>query len=139
MDKIDLSEKLSLINEHWKPKIVGELNGQYVKLVKFKGPFTWHHHDNEDEMFLVVKGRFRMEFREPHRDSTVTATRSDSEQDATTREVWLEEGEFIIVPRGVEHCPVADEEAHVLLFEPVSTLNTGNVEDDFTVKDLERI
>lgn len=139
MDKINLSEKLSLINKHWKPKVVGELNGQYVKLVKFEGPFTWHHHENEDEMFLVVKGRFRMEFREPHSDSAAPRTRPDAEQDTSTRGVWLEEGEFIIVPRGIEHRPVAEEEAHVLLFEPVSTLNTGNVEDEFTVKDLERI
>jgi mannose-6-phosphate isomerase-like protein (cupin superfamily) len=137
MDKINLSEKLSRINEHWKPKIVGELNGQYVKLVKFAGPFTWHHHDDEDEMFLVVNGRFRMEFRKP--DGASAPTRADAEQDATTREVWLEKGEFIIVPRGVEHRPVADDEAHVLLFEPVATLNTGNVEDEFTVKHLERI
>jgi mannose-6-phosphate isomerase-like protein (cupin superfamily) len=139
MGKINLSEKLLLINEHWKPKIVGELNGQYVKLVKFEGPFTWHHHENEDEMFLVVKGRFRMEFREPQDDSAAPGTHPNFEQDASTREVWLAEGEFIIVPRGVEHRPVAAEEAHVLLFEPASTLNTGNVEDEFTVKELERI
>jgi mannose-6-phosphate isomerase-like protein (cupin superfamily) len=119
MDKINLKEKLELFSAHWKPKIVGELNGQYVKLVKFQGPFVWHHHDEEDEMFMVVRGRFRMEFRD--------------------REVWLEEGEFIIVPRGVEHRPVADEEAHVLLFEPASTLNTGNAESERTVRELERI
>jgi mannose-6-phosphate isomerase-like protein (cupin superfamily) len=114
MNKINLSDKLSLIKDHWNPRIVGELNGQYMKLVKFVGPFTWHHHDTEDEMFLVVKGRFCMEFREEGRDDRV----------------WLEEGEFMIVPRGVEHRPVAEEEAHVLLFEPASTLNTGNVPNE---------
>jgi mannose-6-phosphate isomerase-like protein (cupin superfamily) len=123
MQKINLNQKLSLFNEHWKPHIVGELNGQSVKLGKFKGPFTWHHHENEDELFLVVKGRFRMDFREDGKD----------------REVWLEEGEMVIVPRGTEHRPFADEECHVLLFEPASTLNTGNVENEFTVKDLERV
>ncbi|HEV2829520.1 MAG TPA: cupin domain-containing protein [Pyrinomonadaceae bacterium] len=128
MNKINLHEKLSLIKDHWNPRILAELNGQYVKLVKFQGPFTWHHHEAEDEMFLVVKGRFRMEFREPGEDS------SQADQQ---REVWLEEGEFIVVPRGVEHRPVADEEAEVLLFEPASTLNTGNVRDDFTVSKLD--
>jgi mannose-6-phosphate isomerase-like protein (cupin superfamily) len=119
MKKINLTQKLQLFQELWKPKIVGELNGQLVKLVKFQGPFVWHHHEQEDELFLVVKGRFRMEFRD--------------------RQVWLEEGEFLIVPRGIEHRPVADEEAHVLLFEPASTLNTGNVTNKLTLPDLERI
>jgi mannose-6-phosphate isomerase-like protein (cupin superfamily) len=119
MDKVNIKEKLALFDEHWQPKIVGELNGQMVKLVKFQGPFTWHHHETEDEMFLVVKGRFRMEFRD--------------------RSEWIEEGEFIVVPHGVEHRPIADQEAHVLLFEPASTLNTGNVMDEFTVPKLERI
>lgn len=123
MEKINLNDKLSLFNEHWKPHVIGELNGQQVKLVKFQGPFTWHHHENEDELFLVVKGRFRMEFREADRE----------------RSVWLEEGEMIIVPRSIEHRPVADEEAHVLLFEPASTLNTGNVENEFTVHVLETL
>jgi mannose-6-phosphate isomerase-like protein (cupin superfamily) len=126
MDKINLSQKLSLINDHWNPRIIGELNGQYLKLVKFQGPFTWHHHETEDEMFLVVKGRFRMEFRE-----------GEASEPHGQRDVWLEEGEFIIVPRGVEHRPVADEEAEVLLFEPASTLNTGNVQDEFTVPKLD--
>ena len=132
MDKINLSDKLSLFNDYWGPRIVGELNGQYVKLVKFKGPFTWHHHENEDELFLVVKGRFRMEYR---------GSRSGDSNGATEPElsVWIETGEMIIVPRGVEHRPVADEEAHVLLFEPVSTLNTGNVSDEFTVRNLQKI
>jgi mannose-6-phosphate isomerase-like protein (cupin superfamily) len=119
IEKVNLTDKLSLFTEQWKPKIVGELNGQMVKLVKFLGPFVWHHHDNEDEMFLVVKGRFRMEFRDRHE--------------------WIEEGEFIIVPRGVEHRPVADQEAHVLLFEPATTLNTGNVQNERTVPKLDRI
>lgn len=128
MKKINLREKLSLINDHWNPRIVAELNGQLVKLVKFKGPFTWHHHEAEDEMFLVVKGRFRMEFRQ---------RRDDSPELWEERELWLEEGEFVVVPRGVEHRPVADEEAEVLLFEPASTLNTGNVRDEFTVSRLD--
>jgi mannose-6-phosphate isomerase-like protein (cupin superfamily) len=119
MQKVNLREKLAQFSEPWKPKIVGELNGQQVKLVKFQGPFLWHHHDAEDELFLVVQGRFRMEFRNRH--------------------VWLDEGEFLIVPRGVEHRPVADEEAHVLLFEPASTLNTGNVRNERTVAQLDRI
>jgi mannose-6-phosphate isomerase-like protein (cupin superfamily) len=119
MEKVNIVEKLSLFSAHWEPKIVGELNGQLVKLVKFQGPFVWHHHDTEDEMFLVVKGRFRMEYRD--------------------KSVWIEEGEFIIVPRGVEHRPVADEEAQVMLFEPASTLNTGNVQDELTQPRLERI
>src|SRR5262245_56832399 len=119
VNKVNIADKLLRFSEHWAPKIVGELNGQYVKLVKFSGPFTWHHHDIEDEMFLVVKGRFRMEFRDG--------------------DVWLEPGEFIIVPKGVEHRPVADEEAQVLLFEPATTLNTGNVRNERTRENLERI
>jgi mannose-6-phosphate isomerase-like protein (cupin superfamily) len=117
--KVNIEEKLARFDEHWKPKIAGELNGQYVKLVKFLGPFVWHHHDEEDELFLVVKGRFRMEFRD--------------------KGVWVEEGEFIVVPRGVEHRPVAEEEAHVLLFEPASTLNTGNIRNERTVAKLDSI
>jgi mannose-6-phosphate isomerase-like protein (cupin superfamily) len=123
MDKINLAEKLTQINEHWKPHIVGDLNAQQVKLVKFQGPFTWHHHDNEDELFLVVKGRFRMEYREASGE----------------RSIWVEPGEMVIVPRGIEHRPVAEEEAHVLLFEPATTLNTGNVENEFTVHRLARL
>jgi mannose-6-phosphate isomerase-like protein (cupin superfamily) len=119
MEKVNLREKLSLFTEHWSPRIVGELNGQQVKLVKLQGPFTWHHHETEDELFLVVKGRFRMELRD--------------------RSIELEEGEFLIVPHGVEHRPVADEEVHILLFEPASTLNTGNVENERTVRELQRI
>jgi mannose-6-phosphate isomerase-like protein (cupin superfamily) len=129
MNKINLKQKLSLIGDSWNPRIVANLNGQYVKLVKFKGPFTWHHHDNEDEMFLVVKGRFRMELLEG--DEPSGSTRQ--------RDVWLEEGEFMVVPRGMDHRPVADEEAEVLLFEPATTLNTGNVENELTVQELEWI
>jgi len=124
MHKINLAQKLSLFDDHWNPRIIGELNGQYLKLVKFKGPFTWHHHDHEDELFLVVKGRFRMEYR-----------------DSSGREksIWIAQGEMITVPRGVEHRPVADEEAQVLLFEPASTLNTGNIENEFTKNNLAEI
>ena len=119
VEKVSIGEKFALFDERWRPKIVGELNGQHVKLVKLLGEFVWHHHDDEDELFLVVKGRFRMEFRDTN--------------------VWIEEGEFIVVPRGVEHRPVAEEEAHVLLFEPASTLNTGNVQNERTVAELDRI
>jgi mannose-6-phosphate isomerase-like protein (cupin superfamily) len=119
LDKVNLAEKFARITEYWKPYIAGELNGQLVKLDKLKGEFVWHHHENEDEMFLVVKGRFRIEFRE--------------------KTVWLDEGEFIVVPRGVEHKPVADEEAWIVLFEPASTLNTGNIDNEFTLRELERV
>jgi mannose-6-phosphate isomerase-like protein (cupin superfamily) len=114
MDKINLAEKLSLFSEHWSPRIVSELNGQHVKIVKLRGEFVWHHHEAEDELFLVLKGRLRMQFQD--------------------REVLLGEGELLVVPRGVEHRPVADEEVHVLLFEPASTLNTGNVRNERTVE-----
>jgi len=126
MKKINLAEKLSLFSDYWQPHIAGELNGQYVKLVKFQGPFTWHHHEHEDELFMVLQGRFRLEYREL------------GEGDVD-RSLWLEQGEMIIVPRGVEHRPVAEEECHVLLFEPASTLNTGNIEDEFTVRNLQQI
>lgn len=116
---VNLHEKFAKFSDYWSPKIVGELNGQQVKLAKLLGEFVWHQHDHEDELFLVVKGRLRIEFRD--------------------RDVWLEEGEFLIVPRGVEHRPVAEEEAHVMLFEPASTLNTGNVCDERTVERLHRI
>jgi mannose-6-phosphate isomerase-like protein (cupin superfamily) len=119
MQKVNLAEKLALFNDHWHPRIVGELNGQHVKLAKILGAFIWHKHENEDELFLVVKGRFRMEFRDRH--------------------VWLEDGDILIVPRGVEHRPVAEEEAHILMFEPASTLNTGNVQNERTVAQLDRI
>ena len=119
MEKINIKEKLSLFSDHWNPRIVGELNGQHVKAVKLKGEFVWHHHDHEDELFLVIKGKLKMEFR----DKTVE----------------INEGEFIVVPHGVEHKPVADEEVHILLFEPASTLNTGNVENERTRKNLQKI
>ena len=112
IQKINLAEKFSLINEYFSPKIVGELNGQQVKLVKMKGEFTWHHHEHEDEMFLVVKGSFTMELR--------------------TGNIEIREGEFIVIPRGVEHRPVAATEVELLLFEPASTLNTGNVRNEYT-------
>jgi mannose-6-phosphate isomerase-like protein (cupin superfamily) len=109
MEKVNLSDKLSLITEPWRPKVVGALNGQEVKLAKFHGTFVWHHHDHEDELFLAIQGRFTVEFRD--------------------RAVDIGPGEFLIVPRGVEHRTVADVEAHVLLFEPAETRNTGNVTD----------
>ena len=118
-EKVNLKEKLALFTTHWDPKIVAELNGQYVKLVKFIGPFTWHRHDTEDEMFLVVEGSFDLEFRD--------------------RTVRLAPGEFCVVPRGVEHRPVAEKEAHVLLFEPASTLNTGDAGGPLTKRTLEKI
>jgi mannose-6-phosphate isomerase-like protein (cupin superfamily) len=124
MNKISLREKFSLIDDHWNPRIAAELNGQYVKLVKFQGPFTWHHHENEDELFMVVKGRFRMEYRDAS---------------GVDRGEWIAEGELIVVPRGIEHRPVADDECQVLLFEPVSTLNTGNTENELTRKELSHI
>ena len=119
MQKVNVAEKFASIPEAWKPRIAGELNGQMVKLGKFKGEFVWHHHENEDELFFVVKGRFRMELRD--------------------RNIWLEEGEFLVVPRGVEHRPVAEQEAWVLLFEPATTLNTGNVRNERTLHELERV
>ncbi len=119
MNKVNLAQKFSLFHDFWSPKIVGELNDSYVKLVKLQGEFLWHHHENEDELFLVVKGRLRIRFRD--------------------RDVELKENEFLVVPKGVEHLPVAEEEAYVLLLEPKSTLNTGNVSNERTVADLERI
>lgn len=119
IEKINIREKFSLFSEYWSPKIAGELNGQHVKLVKFKGEFTWHHHDNEDEMFLVIKGKFNMKLKD--------------------KVIEVNEGEFIIIPKGVEHKPVADEEVHVLLFEPATTLNTGNVKNEFTKEKLQVI
>jgi mannose-6-phosphate isomerase-like protein (cupin superfamily) len=119
MEKVNLARKFAAFDEYWQPKIVGALNGQLVKLVKFNGEFIWHHHDTQDELFLVLKGRLTMRLR--------------------GRDVPLEEGEFFIVERGVEHQPVAEDEAHVLLFEPESTLNTGNIRNDRTVDHLESI
>ena len=119
MDKVNIAQKLSQIHEHYKPRIAAELNGQQVKLVKFKGEFVFHHHDHEDEMFLVLQGNMRMRFRD--------------------RDQIVKPGEFIIVPKGVEHMPVAEGEVHVALFEPKTTLNTGNVDNERTLHQLERI
>jgi mannose-6-phosphate isomerase-like protein (cupin superfamily) len=119
MEKVNISQKFSMFQEHWCPKIVAELNGQLVKLVKFKGEFVWHHHEVEDELFLVVKGKLVMHLRD--------------------RAVTVDEGEFIVISAGVEHKPVADEEAHVILFEPNSTLNTGNVRNEMTLDELEKV
>ncbi|WP_218776520.1 cupin domain-containing protein [Brevibacillus brevis] len=119
MEKVNVAEKFTLFHEYWSPKIVGEINDSYVKLVKLKGEFVWHQHENEDEMFLVVKGKLLIKFRD--------------------KDVWLNEGEFLIVPKGVEHMPVAEEEVHVLLLEPKTTLNTGDQVNEKTVTDLETI
>jgi len=120
MHKINIAEKFSKISEYWKPYVAAELNGQSVKLDKIKGEFIFHHHEHEDELFLVVKGRFRMEFKDRPPE-------------------WVEQGEFIVVPRGVEHRPVAEEECWFLLFEPSTTLNTGNVVNERTQRELERV
>jgi mannose-6-phosphate isomerase-like protein (cupin superfamily) len=117
MQKVSLAEKLDAFREHWSPRIVGELNGQHVKLVKFQGDFVWHHHDHEDELFLVIQGAFRMEYRESGEEQSLD----------------IGAGEFVVVPRGMEHRPSAAEEVHVLLFEPVGTLNTGNVRNERTL------
>ncbi len=119
MEKINIGEKLSLFNDHFNPRIIGELNGQHVKLAKFQGEFVWHKHDNEDELFLVLEGEFNMEFR----DKTVT----------------LKKNEIMIVPRGVEHRPVAANEVSVMLFEPATTVNTGEITNELTRTNLEKI
>jgi mannose-6-phosphate isomerase-like protein (cupin superfamily) len=119
MQKVNLSEKFSLFQDYWNPRIAGELNGQQVKLVKFKGEFVWHKHDHEDELFFVVSGSFRMELRE--------------------KVIDLHEGEFLVVPKGVEHRPVAEEEVSVMLFEPATTLNTGDAKGDLTKETLDKI
>lgn len=119
VEKVNLTQKFSLFADYWSPKIVGELNDSHVKLAKLKGEFVWHHHAAEDELFLVVKGRLLIRLRD--------------------RDIWLDEGEFVIIPKGVEHLPVAEEEVHVLLLEPASTLNTGNLQNERTVADLQRL
>ena len=119
IEKINIEQKLNLFSDYWNPRIAGELNGQLIKLVKFKGEFIWHKHDNEDEMFLVIKGKFKMELRDKLID--------------------INEGEFIIIPKGIEHNPSADEEVHIMLFEPASTLNTGDKNDKLTRTELEKI
>lgn len=113
MNVVNINQKFILLNEYWRPRIVGELNDSYVKLAKLKGEFVWHQHENEDEMFLVLWGKLQIKLRDG--------------------DIWLNEGEMVIIPRGVEHCPVAAEEVHVLLLEPKSTLNTGNVQNERTV------
>ena len=119
MQKISLAQKFSLFSDHWNPRILGELNGQHVKVAKLKGEFTWHAHENEDELFLVIKGHLKMKLRD--------------------QVIVLNENEMLIVPKGVEHCPVAEEEVWVLLFEPASTINTGNKPGELTKKDLEKL
>jgi len=119
MEKVNIAQKLSLFKDHWNPRIVGELNGQHVKLVKFQGEFIWHSHEHEDELFLVVEGEFTMEFR--------------------NKTVHLKKGEFLIVPKTVEHRPVAEKEVSVLLFEPATTLNTGEHNNHLTRNNLENI
>jgi mannose-6-phosphate isomerase-like protein (cupin superfamily) len=119
METVNLKEKFTRFSDYWNPRVIGEVNDCQIKAVKLKGEFIWHHHDREDELFLVVKGTLRMKFRD--------------------REVLVREGEFVVVPRGVEHLPVAEEEVHVVLIEPESTLNTGNIVNERTVPELERI
>lgn len=119
METVNLKDKFAKFQDYCNPRVIGEVNDCHVKAVKLKGEFIWHHHDNEDELFLVVKGTLRMKFRD--------------------REATIREGEFVIVPRGVEHCPVADEEVHIVLVEPRTTLNTGNIQNERTVSQLERI
>ncbi len=119
MEKVNINQKFSQFSDHWNPRIIGELNGQQVKAAKLKGEFIWHQHDHEDELFLVTKGKLKMEFR----DKTIE----------------VQEGEFIIVPRGVQHKPVAEEEVELLLFEPASTVNTGNIENERTIKKLKKV
>lgn len=123
MQKVSLTHKLACFDDRWSPRIVGELNGQHVKVVKLQGDFVWHHHEAEDELFLILKGTLRMEYREADQEKSID----------------LYEGEFLIVPRGVEHRPCADEECHLMLFEPVTTLNTGNVQSERTVHEPARI
>ncbi|HMK31052.1 MAG TPA: cupin domain-containing protein [Terriglobales bacterium] len=123
MHKVNLAEKFSRFQDYYSPKIAGEVNDSYVKLVKVKGEFVWHHHDEEDELFLIVKGTLRMKFREQ----------------GVERELALHPGEFVIVPRGMEHLPIADEEVHLVLLEPKSTLNTGNVRNERTLEVLEQV
>jgi mannose-6-phosphate isomerase-like protein (cupin superfamily) len=124
MHVVSLARKFEAFQDHFSPKIVGELNNFQVKLVKLQGEFMWHHHDAEDEMFLVIKGELRMKFRD---------------SDGAEREKAIRPGEFIIVPHGVEHMPYTHEETHIVLFEPAGTLNTGNIQNERTVADLQRI
>ena len=119
MNKVNISEKLSLINEYWNPKIIGEFNDSFIKIGKLKGEFVWHHHENEDEVFLVIKGKLIIKLRE--------------------KDIVLEEGEFFVVPKGIEHMPVGEDEVHLMMLEPKSTLNTGNIKDERTKENIEFI
>lgn len=119
MQKVNLKDKLALFSDHWSPKIIGDLNESYIKLAKLKGEFVWHKHDNEDELFFVVKGNLLIKLRD--------------------QDIKLKEGEFVIIPKGVEHLPIAEEEVHVMLIEPKTTVKTGDTEGDLTVEDLDRI
>ncbi len=119
MDPINIKNKLSLFFDYWHPRIIGELNGQYVKIAKLKGEFVWHSHEHEDELFMVIKGRLMIRFKD--------------------RDVYLEEGEMLIVPAKVEHQPIAKEEVHVMLFEPKTTVNTGNIIEERTKTQLEQL
>lgn len=119
MERVNLAEKFSRFDEYWSPRIVGEVQGMHVKIAKLKGEFVWHQHENEDEMFFIVKGRLLLRFRD--------------------RDVWLSEGELCIVPRGVEHLPIAEEEVHLMMIEPAGTLNTGNVQNERTVANPQQI
>jgi len=116
---INLKDKFNLVNEYWSPKIAGELNDAHIKLAKFKGEFVWHKHDNEDELFFIVKGKLLIKLRD--------------------KDINLQEGEFVIIPKGIEHCPIAENEVHVMLMEPKSTVNTGNIEHELTKKDLGKV
>lgn len=119
ISKVNINQKLALFHDYWTPKIIDDLNNQYVKLAKFKGEFVWHKHDNEDELFFVISGTLLIKLRD--------------------KEITINAGEFIVIPRGVEHCPFAEDEVHVMLIEPKTTLNTGDNEGDLTVADLDRI
>jgi mannose-6-phosphate isomerase-like protein (cupin superfamily) len=119
METVNLAQKFSLFQEYWQPKIIGDLNDSYIKIVKLKGEFVWHQHETEDELFLVIKGTLQIKLRD--------------------RDLWLHEGEFAIIPRGVEHMPVADEEVYAILLEPKTTLNTGDVQNERTVAEPERL
>jgi mannose-6-phosphate isomerase-like protein (cupin superfamily) len=119
VEKVNLAEKFGLIHDYWNPRIAGQINDFHIKLVKLKGEFVWHHHDHEDELFLVVKGRLLIKLRD--------------------NDVWLGEGEFVIIPKGVEHCPLAEEEVYLVLLEPATTVNTGNAQNERTVTELDRI
>ena len=119
MNKVNIAEKLNRINDFWNPRIAGELNGQHIRLVKIKGEFVFHKHDNEDEMFLVIKGALKIDFKDDL--------------------IEVSEGEFIIVPKGILHKPIAEQEVHLMMFEPASSINTGNIKNEFTLESLEKI